>query len=151
MVGRGIRGACLVVGIALLAGCGGGSSSGAKTTAPPDTSSTSSGPPTPRRYSTVVELRDAAKDAGTTCPDWKQTDVVKFAAQSGSCSDDSVFATYATTAQLDEAVATYKEINTSADAPMLVGANWSIVAPAKIVNYLKDEMGGTVVSAQASG
>lgn len=70
-------------------------------------------------------------------------------AESGSCSDDDVFATYATEEQHSEAVGTTKELNRMATdsglepAPVLFGPNWSINTTEAAT--LAKTLGGTVV------
>lgn len=103
----------------------------------------------PRTYSTVIELRDAAIAVGYACPRWQQDNVVQFAAESGSCTDDDVFATYATEAQRGEAVSTAKEANQMlkenniAATPSVFGSNWSISTSR--ASELAKKLGGTVV------
>jgi hypothetical protein len=143
-----------LVAALVLAGCGGGGDSAGEVGPQPAAStSTQPAPPTqpagPVSYSTVVELRDAAVAAGYVCPSWKQDNQVQFAAESGSCSDADVFATYASEAQRAEALATAKELGELmreqklAPDPRLFGPNWSI-ATSRAAELAK-ELGGTVV------
>lgn len=86
--------------------------------------------------------------AGLPCPAWEQDNVVKFAAESGNCSDDAVLSTYATDADLQEAVETMRGMNEMLTqngieaTPLLIGANWIINAPA--ADKLAPRLGGTV-------
>lgn len=85
------------------------------------------------------------------CPSWTQDNAVKFAAESGSCSQDDVFATYASEAQRDESISTKKALNedlvsASIDpTPTLFGKNWSINAPDATIKQIQVTLGGVVV------
>ena len=73
------------------------------------------------------------------------------AAQSGNCSDDDVFATYASQSSRDAQIAQTKDNNATLEdsgvptSPVLFGPNWSINAPATAVTYLRAALGGIVV------
>lgn len=127
----------------VLAGCS-GATDAAK---PPATSSTMKAPasstPAPvvaQSYSTVVELKDAAIAAGLPCPRWRQTNVVTLAAESGTCSSDSVLSTYATSAALQRSLDAF--LSFPIKSVILVGPNWIINA--EQAPTLAAAMGGTV-------
>lgn len=119
-----------------LSACGGGDSA-----QEPSEPASSSGPPEAVRYSTVVELRDAAVEAGYACPNWTRYNVAT-AASSGACTDADVFAVYATDASLEEQVDIYKGMGDLA-GPVLVGPNWTINGPPS--RRLAKSLGGTIV------
>lgn len=101
------------------------------------------------QVATVEELKDAAVAAGYACASWDQTDVVDLAAESGSCSDADVFATYATESDRDEQVDQERGIadlvrDVGLDvSPVLVGPNWTIKGPE--VAAIAEELGATVM------
>lgn len=83
-----------------------------------------------------------------TCPAWTQDNVVIDAAESGHCSDDNVFTTYITDADLQAAVENARGLNELMKenkiepAPNLIGPNWIINAPG--ADKLAVKLGGTV-------
>src|SRR5215203_4347338 len=90
----------------LVAGCSGEAGQQTETSSP-----TAAATPTPSknlRYDSVVELRDAAVEAGYSCPNWKQDNVVTNAKQSGTCTDEDVFTIYATDSDLEAQIETTK-------------------------------------------
>lgn len=129
------------LGIALLSGCGGGDSNDAGGSAATAVKA--------RAYGSVADLRIAAVSAGYTCARWKQDNAVRLAAESGHCSEDDVFSTYASKARLNRQLETSQQLDQmSLDAglkpnPYLVGPNWIINAPS--VDTLRSSLGGTVV------
>lgn len=133
----------LLLGLAL-AGCGSDDEPEAAT-APSSSSPTSQGPKT---FSSVGELKDAAVAAGLACPSWKQDNVVQAAAESGTCSDETVLSTYATDADLQTAIGNLRDINELMKeqklepTPILIGPNWIINAPD--APSLTGALGGTV-------
>ena len=138
------RVALAITAAALLTACG----APAADQAAQAPATTPAAPPTGQTYGTLTDLRDAAIDAGHNCPYWVQDNVVKFAAESGHCNDADVLATYATQAQLDEAVATMQAINSAAADPaarsvLLVGPNWTINS--HDAPDLQSKMGGNVL------
>lgn len=114
-------------------------------------SSSSHTPPGPASYGTVEQLRQAAVNAGYVCPHWHQDNVVKLAAESGACSDNDVFTTYASTGDLqaqldsDKAVAQV-ELQANVDPGVaLVGPNWMVRGADGPIRALQRSIGGTVV------
>ena len=113
-------------------------------------SPTPTGPPVAQRYGTVVALKDAAVQAGFTCPKWVQDNVVQDSAESGHCADDDVFSTYATSADLQTGADNIKGMNQMMrdnhldPGVVLVGPNWIINAPDPDVTRLVKKLGGTV-------
>lgn len=93
----------------------------------------------------MVELRDAAVDAGLPCPRWRQTDRYEVAAEFGKCSGATALSTYSTSADLQEAVTTLRALNLPLGeeaTPILVGANWIIQSPH--VPKIAGRLGGAV-------
>ncbi|MDX3006755.1 hypothetical protein PWY87_34125 [Kribbella solani] len=142
----------IIAAFLLLAGCG-GSNQTADTKLPsaPTTSTaapTLTAPPVAQRYPTVEALKDAALAAGLSCPSWVQDNVVQAAAESGTCSDDTVLSTYATDADLQFALENLQGMNEMMKeknvpvGPQLIGANWIINAPG--ADGLASKLGGTV-------
>lgn len=132
----------LTSGALLLTACdGGGEPQG--DAAPADPSPTADA-----RYGTVDALKNAAVEGGYDCKRWRQDDAVTLAAQSGTCSGDSVFATFASEGDLQAQIETYREFDEMAkdlemdSDPRLVGSNWVINAPEAA--ELQDSLGGTV-------
>jgi hypothetical protein len=101
-------------------------------------------------YSDVLELRDAAVDAGLDCPDWERTSDEDTKA-TGACSDDAVLILYRDAdgrkTGVAEMVKTHQEFNKmlGADVPqtLLVGDNWVINSPDAA--DLADDLGGEVI------
>jgi hypothetical protein len=93
----------------------------------------------------VSDLKDAWIAAGGTCDDWVEDDVVQTAAQSGHCSDDDVFMTFADDSSKAEAVDNLKQF-ASTDIPttLLVGPNW-IINDDSAPSYAS-KLGGTAVT-----
>jgi hypothetical protein len=133
-----------IVGLAVT-GCSSSKDNKATTAAPVSSTTTSSGP---KSFSTVASLKDAAVAAGLACPTWTQDNVVESAAESGTCSDDTVLSTYATTADLQSALDTLRSINQLMrekklePTPLLIGTNWIINAPSAA--SLTAALGGTI-------
>ena len=100
-------------------------------------------------YESVIELKDAAVVAGLPCPNWKQSNLVKLAAESGSCSGSSVLATFSTDRSLGQQVESYRSIaelfkDTGIEKdPVLVGPNWTINSPE--AKTLQPILGGTIL------
>lgn len=140
-----VRTALAVGALLIAAGCGGGSSSDGSDKAATKPTSKALG-----NVSSVVALRDALIAAGYDCPSWKQDNIVKLAAESGSCDDDSVLSTFASDSDLQAQLDTTRALNQmSVDAnvqptPVLVGPNWMFSAPE--AGEYASEVGGTVVS-----
>lgn len=137
-------GVIVVAAIALMisiAACGGAS----------DSEGEAEGVPTPdARYGTVEALKDAAVEAGLECKRWRQTNVVKLAAESGECNKDSVLATFASEGDLQDQLRTYRNLDDLQEkydlppSPRLIGPNWIINAPE--APELQPQLGGTVES-----
>ncbi|TDX03986.1 hypothetical protein [Kribbella sp. VKM Ac-2566] len=138
-------GAALLLALTIT-GCGADKPAAQAPAATP--SATATTPPTAQRYQTVEALRDAAVAAGMLCPTWVQDNVVVAAAESGTCSEDSVLSTYATAADLQLALENLQGMNELAKEnkipvdPQLIGANWIINAPG--ADKLAPKLGGTV-------
>ena len=120
-MGRWSRVGAALAAAVLLAGCGGGTG----------------------EYATVTDLRDAAIEAGYPCPEWQQSDHVKPALSSGTCSDRDVFAVY------PDSEAVQGVIDGMADyAPityMLHGDTWAIIGPEDALLALQKRLGGDLV------
>jgi hypothetical protein len=151
--------------LALLVSCsssgnsaaGGSSLATSAANSAPATSAAPEPTPTPTRthpvrattYGSVVELRDAAVDAGYFCKHWREDDQVTNAAESGSCSDADVFCIYASTRDRDRQVRQTRannELLKDAGIPpsvVLFGPNWSInVEDKSAANMLRATLGG---------
>jgi hypothetical protein len=135
-----------IVGIAVV-GCG--------STTPVAPESSSPSVVKDARYGSVTDLKDAAVLAGLPCPTFELSNQVESAAQSATCSDDSVLSTFATDADLQKMLANYRS---SSDvfiqqgiepSSLLVGQNW--VINASEVLALQPIMGGVVDDPQKSG
>lgn len=100
------------------------------------------------RYGTVEGLMEAAVRAGYDCNRWRQDDDVDLAAESGTCSNSDVFATYASDGDLQAQLDTFRELDEMfADLdmepdPTLVGPNWTIKGSEGV--KLQEVLGGTV-------
>lgn len=143
--------AAVVAAVGVLVGCGGGD-----TTEPsvPATSSQALG-----EVGTVAELKDAAVAAGYACPNWRQDNVVKLAAESGRCSDSDVFSTYLSESTRDELVQALKDMTKDTremladdedvdptlldEEVLLVGPNWVINSSEAV--SLQGKLGGQIV------
>ncbi|MFG1820720.1 hypothetical protein ACGFIF_43680 [Kribbella sp. NPDC049174] len=137
--------ATIIAAVLLLAGCGTDDKQTAESTPAP---TSPAGPPTAEKYQTVEALKDAAVGFGLSCPSWVQDNAVQAAAESGTCSDDSVLSTYATDADLQFALENLQGMNEMAKEnnvpvdPQLIGPNWIINAPG--ADKLAGKLGGTV-------
>jgi hypothetical protein len=95
-------------------------------------------------FGTVDALKKAYVAAGGSCPDWKKTEQVKAAAESGSCSEDTLLAIYTSTSDRDQTVNNVKAIGALVGgASQLVGKNWTINGPD--ASKVEKKMGGTLV------
>ena len=114
-----------------------------------------SGPEKNATYETIENLRDAAVEAGVMCPDWEQTNNMKFAAASGECSDVTSMSIYSSPGALDnqlEGMVEARELLTELldgdtstldeNEPVLVGPNWIINAPNPAA--IQQKLGGTL-------
>jgi hypothetical protein len=141
-----------ITAVLLMAGCG---ANKAVENTPPAAPSTVTVTPTPtglpaaKRYATVEALKDAAVGSGYACPAWVQDDVIPFAAESGTCSDESVvnpdvFMTFANQADLDEQLPVF-ESKVAVGGALLIGPNWIINADnVPSMTRLAAVLGGTV-------
>lgn len=93
-------------------------------------------------YRSVEDLRDAFVAAGGDCPEWEQTNQIKAAAESGTCSSSNVLSIYSSDATRDGAVEILKAISDNIN--LLVGENWVINDDS--VQDLDPALGGTLVS-----
>jgi hypothetical protein len=136
--------------VLLLAGCGASNAdqAGESSAAPATPTATVTTPPTAQRYPTVEALKDAAEAAGLPCSGWVQDNIVTDAAESGHCTDEDVFTTYITDADLQAAVENARGMNELLrekkidPGPTLIGPNWMINAPT--ADKLAEKLGGTV-------
>lgn len=137
---------------ALLAGCG-STETESETQEPAPTEASSTAPSGPAEYGSVEDLRDAAVAVGFECPKWKQTNAVTLAAESGTCSSDSVLTTYASEADLQAQLDQEKENATLmtdvglSTEPILVGPNWLVKSPD--APDLREGLGGVVIGAKS--
>lgn len=126
----------ITVAIGALSACGGSADS----TSPESSVSTP-----PATYDSITALRDSFVEAGGDCPDFKQTNRVKFAAESADCSTDAVLSTYLSADAVQDRVDASKEAFASSDSSTwLVGQNWIINAPNP--EALQKKMGGQLIS-----
>lgn len=94
------------------------------------------------RFTTVLALRDALIQAGYECQNWRQSDDIASALQSGSCSTEDSLSIY-----LDSgAVQSRMEDLKGADKPvtLTVGDNWIVETPR--AESVAQMIGGTVVT-----
>lgn len=97
------------------------------------------------RYDSVKELRDAFVEAGGDCPDFKQTNRVKYSAESAECSGTTVLSTYLSAESTQKRVDESKEAFAGLDSSTwLVGENWIINAPNP--ESFQSKMGGQLIS-----
>jgi len=94
-----------------------------------------------KTYSTLADFRDDVIAAGYDCPNWHQTNQVKLAAASGSCSDNDVLSIYLSSADVSQVVQNLKELNASVH--LLVGPNWVFNTSAP--EMYRPKLGGIVV------
>lgn len=94
----------------------------------------------PETYRSVVELKDAFVQAGGDCPSWEQTNQVKTASESGTCSPTNVLSIYTSEAEKEDALELFKSI-AQPGAALLVGKNWIIND--KSVKEIDPAIGGT--------
>jgi len=133
----------------LLVGCSAGSDEPANSQKPTESST----PAGPRTFSGVVDLRDAAVEAGYVCPHWQQSNAITLAAESGDCSDESVLSTYASDGDLQQQLDIDKEMadlltdSGIETTPSLVGPNWILKDPRAA--DLRDSLGGVVVGTKS--
>lgn len=128
------------------------STSAPTTQVPTEAATTESSSPAIARnvsYDTVVALKAAAVAAGYACPHWVEDDQVRNAAESGSCSEDDVFAIYASDSSRDRQVQQTKDNNETLRAAdiatgyVLFGPNWSILVDGKeAADFLRAALGG---------
>lgn len=148
-----VRAAVAVAALTTVAGCGAtadfGDATGTAVDQPTQTPSEPTVTPD-ARYPTVRALVDAAIEAGYECRRWRQNNKVATAAESATCSGDSVFSTYSSDAALQEQLEIHREMDemfTELDMstdPRLVGPNWIINAPE--APQLAGMLGGIVES-----
>lgn len=114
---------------------------------------TPTAPAEPVSYGTVTDLRDAAIASGYVCKNWKQSNTVSLAAESGTCDGESVLTTYASDADLQSQLDQEKsnaEMLTDAGietTPVLVGPNWLLKAPE--APDLREALGGIVIGGRS--
>lgn len=136
--------ACLLA----LAGCGGGADGNSS---PPAQKPSK---PAAVAYGSLTELKDAAVAGGYVCENWVADNVVTLAAESGTCSDDSVFSTYASESDLQAQLDLGKEmdemsLNVGLDtSTQLIGPNWIITAPE--VPQIYEDLAGVLIGAKTT-
>ncbi len=103
-------------------------------------------------YDSVEDLRDAYVAIGYECPDWKQSDVVRFATESGECDTDTVLSVFANDDDVESQVQAwkdfYKEMGSDREAYLIVGPNWIINAADQRVAGVQMMLGGEIVTNQ---
>lgn len=105
----------------------------------------SSAPAPKARYDSVAELKEAFVTAGGECPDFKQTNRVKFSAESADCSTTTVLSTYLSAEAVQKRVDESKEAFAGLDSSTwLVGENW-IVNTSNPESF-QNKMGGQLIS-----
>ncbi len=93
-------------------------------------------------YDSIDELREAYEQAGGSCDEWKQSDRVAAALESGDCDSRTVLSTYASSSDASNAAEVL--LASSLAASVLVGENWIINAPGDL-DRLSEQIGGEVV------
>ena len=100
-------------------------------------------------YSDLLELRDAAVDAGLNCSKWERNDIPEREIQAGVCTggDGGMLLMYTDSAKRTDDVA---EMRTRLAAKgtnytLLVRDNWVIATPTGTAADLADDMGGEVL------
>lgn len=79
-------------------------------------------------YAHVEDLKDALVAEGFPCPEWEQSDVVSFAATSGSCDDTSVLSVFLSDSAKEEVIQNQKALN-DLGGHLVVGKNWILNTP----------------------
>ena len=134
-----MRRAAIAIATAAAAALGLTACSGGGTTAPATSA--------PTTYSTVTEVRDAMVEAGGTCEDWIQDNVVHNASQSGHCGTGTTISLYLSRAAAEAQVQYNKDsVFGSIDSTWLVGENWIINASDQDVDTLHSKLGGDIVT-----
>ena len=106
--------------------------------------------PTPTRnveYDSLEDLRDAAIAVGYPCEDWTQDDLVKYASESGTCSDGDVLSTYVSASDLQDQIDGFRDFDpdNEAGSVLLVGPNWMINVDHDFdVKVLQEGIGGKI-------
>lgn len=93
------------------------------------------------KVSTIAQLVKAYTDAGGVC-NWKQTDVVKGAVASGTCSSAAVLSIYNSGADRDKVVKNVQSL--PIESTLLVGENWIINATD--APGMASKLGGTAIT-----
>lgn len=108
------------------------------------------GPPTVGTVSSVVELRDAAVNAGYSCGSWDQDDAVTAAKESGTCAHGldtfAVFSSTETTEEMKDQFLTLAAKGKMKGTSGLFGSNWAILAPSNEMGPIAVALGGERVS-----
>lgn len=101
--------------------------------------------PVTTRYASVIELRDAYVSAGGECTEFKQTNKVKFAAESAECGDSVVLSTYLSEDAVQKQMESAKGAFANIDAgTWLVGENWIVNSPN--IDQIQSQLGGNKIS-----
>jgi hypothetical protein len=106
------------------------------------TSTKSAPPANGGSYGTITQLRDAAVEAGESCPSWDEKNNVTLASSSATCSDKVVMAIYASSTSQDKQLAVWKEFGSMVKMSVLVGENWTLSSDK--AESLQKKLGGTV-------
>jgi len=107
----------------------------------------------PKRFETVIEMRDAYIEAGGDCPNWELS-TVSLAIGSGSCSDSSVLSIYSSREIANEQNSQMKAYilemfpsSLNDRLTLLVGENWILNdSDSTAFNEFKSLYGGDVIS-----
>lgn len=98
------------------------------------------------KVSTIDEVVEAFVEAGGVC-NWKQTDEVRLAVASGTCSDSTVISIYENTDKRTKALNAQRDIvllfepENSTPLAALAGENWVINSPE--AESMQEALGGT--------
>lgn len=97
------------------------------------------------KYEHVTELKEAFVKAGGECQDWKETNKVKIAAQSGECGTSTVLSVYLSAEGVERRIEETKaSIFGDSGNDWLVGENWIINTDD--LGGLPEKLGGKIVS-----
>jgi hypothetical protein len=127
----------------LAAGCSGGGAPSRTATPAPAVSRSEIGSNNAQPYASLVELRDAVIKAGYPCPHWRtngKDDGPQHAKESGTCSDEDVFSTYA-----DEAAVQQQVDKSVGVVILLVGPNWILNLPESHRAKVQAAIGGKII------
>lgn len=96
-------------------------------------------------YDNASDLKDAFVKAGGSCDQWKQTNKVQIASQSGECGTSTVLSVYLSSDAVERRIeATKSSIFGSTGDDWLVGENWIVNSPD--ARQYQEKLGGRIVS-----